>query len=123
MTRALAFACSIVLAFGAEASAACLTQRLLTSRDQTVDTRMRVTSGDPCGYRMQSLSPVHIYAIAQRPSHGTATVEGSRIRYRSRPGFVGNDTFIYALHGHTATGNIPAVWRVRVHVTVVPKSR
>jgi len=84
---------------------------------------MRVTSGDPCGYRMQSLSPVHTYAIAQRPSHGTATVEGSRIRYRSRPGFVGNDTFIYALHGHTATGNIPAVWRVRVHVTVVPKSR
>jgi len=72
----------------------------------------------------RSLSPVHTIAITQRPSSGTATVDVNHVRYRSRPGFVGNDTFTYAMHGrHSALGGSPSVWRVRVHVTVVPKSR
>jgi hypothetical protein len=70
-----------------------------------------------------SLSPIHTFAIAQRPSNGTATINANRVLYRSRPGFVGNDTFTYAMHGHSGLSNNPAVWRVRVHVTVVPKNR
>jgi Bacterial Ig domain len=124
MTKLLGLACLMSVMFAVEASAACSAQRAPTSRNQTVDTRMRVTSGDACGYRLRdSLSPVHTIAIAQRPSNGAATVDVNRVRYRSRPGFVGNDTFTYAMHGHSALSGSPAVWRVRVHVTVVPKSR
>jgi len=124
MTKAFGLACLMSVTFAVEASAACWGQRVPTSRNQTVDTRMRVTSGDPCGFRLRdSLSPVHTIAITQRPSSGTATVDVNRVRYRSRPGFVGNDTFTYAMHGHSALGGSPSVWRVRVHVTVVPKSR
>jgi hypothetical protein len=124
MTKLLGLACLMSVTFAVEAWAACAAQRTPTSPNQTVDTRMRVTSGDPCGYRLRdTLSPVHATVIAQRPSNGTATVDVNRIRYRSRPGFVGNDTFIYAMHGHRALSGSPAVWRVRVHVTVVPKGR
>jgi hypothetical protein len=90
--------------------------------NQTANTRMRVTSGDPCGYRLRhSGGPIHKTVVAQRPAHGTVTVDVNRVRYRSRPGYTGDDAFTFAQHGLRMIDATPVVYTYRVQVTVVPK--
>lgn len=124
MTKTFGLTCIVLLSLGAEASAACAGLRFSGSPDQAVDARLRVTSGDPCGIRMRhSGNPIHSTVIVRRPSNGTATAQVNRVIYRSRVGFVGNDTFTYAMRGHRALNNNPVVYTVQVLVTVYPKKR
>jgi hypothetical protein len=119
--RTLGLACLMLVAWGVEADARCSVPFIRTFDNQAVDGRMTVSSGAACPIKLKySAGPTYSAHIVQRPSQGTATVDGSnRIVYRSRPGFVGSDSFTYARSGEGRGGN--AVRRtVRVAVTVTP---
>jgi hypothetical protein len=121
MTKALGPACLVLLALCAEATARCSVPLIQTLNNQTVDGRMTVTSGAPCSIRLRySAGPTYSAEIVQRPTNGTATVDGgNRIVYRSRAGFVGSDAFTYARRGESVGGNA-VVRTVRVAVFVIP---
>lgn len=122
MTKLMGFVVVILFAWIAEASALCSVPLIREFGNQTVDGRMAVSSGDRCAIRMRSSTgPIHSVEIVQRPANGTVVIEPPhRTIYRSRPGYVGNDSFTYARRGLT-TGGSPVVRTVRVNVTVVPK--
>jgi hypothetical protein len=122
MTKSLGLVCIIILALGAEASARCSVPYIREFNNQTVDGRMTVSSGDRCSIRLRnSTGPTFSAEIVQRPSNGTVIVEAPhRFIYRSRPGYVGNDTFTYARQG-LDTRNNKAVRTVRVQVTVTAR--
>ena len=87
---------------------------------QTVDGHMTVRSGKPCHVNFRSRGPTDRTEIVARPSNGTVTLGAiGRLTYRSRPGFVGSDTFAYARRGLDARNN-PMNARIRVSVTVKP---
>jgi hypothetical protein len=120
-TKALGLACLMLVAGGAEAGARCLVPTIHAINNQTVDGSMTVSSGAPCRIKLKTSSgPTHGAHIVQRPSQGTATIDGRNIIvYRSRSGFVGGDSFTYARTGEGRGGD--AVTRtVRVAVTVTP---
>ena len=121
MNKALGLACLILLALNVEAAARCSVPLIHTFNNQTVDGRMTVTSGAPCSIRLRfSAGPTYSAEVVQRPSNGTATVDGrNRIVYRSRAGFVGNDAFTYARRGESIGGSA-VVRTVRVAVIVIP---
>jgi len=111
--------CLLLMLLSAEALARCSVPYVRTLNNQTVDGRITVSSGDSCFIRLRrSGGPTYSASIVQRPSNGTATVDGqNRIVYRSRAGFSGRDAFTYARHGESIRGN--AVTRtVRIAVSV-----
>jgi len=83
---------------------------------------MTVSSGDRCSIRLRhSSGPTFSAEIVQRPSNGTVVIEAPhRIIYRSRAGYVGNDTFTYARRG-LSTNNAPVVRTVRISVRVTAR--
>jgi hypothetical protein len=119
--RALGLACLTLFALCVEATARCSVPLIPALNNQTVDGHMTVNSGATCRIRLlQSRGPTYSAHIVQRPSHGTATVDSSnRIVYRSSPGYVGRDSFIYARRGESAGGS-PVTRTVRVAVNVTP---
>jgi hypothetical protein len=121
MTRTLAVASLMLMAFSLESALACSVPFIRTVDNQTVDGQMTAKSGRPCSIRLRfTRGPMWTASIVQRPSNGTVSVGGSnRIIYRSRPGFVGNDAFIYARQGQDRY-NSPVTRTVRVAVTVAP---
>jgi len=121
MTKMLVLTCLALMACSAEASARCSVPRIHTFNNQSVDGHMTVSSGARCSIKLKrSRGPTYGAHIVQRASNGTVAVDGSnRIVYRSRAGYVGNDSFTYARTGESRGGD--AVTRtVRVHVTVTP---
>jgi hypothetical protein len=111
----LLFACS------AEANARCSVPYIRTVENQTVQGRMTADSGKPCPIRFKhSSGPTFNVEIVQRPPSGSLRiVEMQRIIYTSRPGFVGQDAFVFARRGLTKVG-IPTVRTIEVSVTVTP---
>ena len=122
MMKALSLAFLLSLAFAAEASARCSVPYIRTFNNQTVDGRMMVSSGDRCSIRLRTSSgPTYSAEIVQRPSNGTVVIEAPhRIIYRSRAGYVGNDTFTYARRGRDIN-NTPVVRTVRISVRVTAR--
>jgi hypothetical protein len=119
LVRKVGLAGLLLMLLSVEATARCSVPYIRTLNNQTVDGRMTVSSGDSCSIRLRrSSGPTYSASIVQRPSNGTATVDGrNRIVYRSRAGFVGSDAFTYARHGESLRGG--AVSRtVRIAVTV-----
>src|SRR6266850_2975960 len=121
MIRVVGFVCFFVAAFIAESADACSVPNGTELANQTTAGRMTVRTGKPCGVRMIfSRGPTYSVEIAQRPRNGTTTVDPPhRIVYRSRPGFVGSDTFTYVRRG-LDTQNNPVVRTVEFAVTVTP---
>jgi len=119
--RALGLAFLILIGTAVESARACVVPFIRTLNNQTVDGSMTVGSGKPCSIVLQrSGGPTDRVEIVQRPSSGTVTIGGgTRVIYRSRPGFVGRDSFVYARHGRD-TGNNPVTRTVRIAVTVTP---
>jgi hypothetical protein len=121
MTKVLGIACLMLIALSVEAAARCSVPVIRTFENQTVDGRMWASSGKPCTIRFLSSSgPIHRVEIVQRPTNGSVQVGGIlSLIYKSRPGFVGSDSFTYARHGLTK-GGAPTTRTVRVAVTVEP---
>jgi hypothetical protein len=122
MLKTLGLAGLMLFAWAAEASARCSVPTFGTLGNQTVDGYMTVSSGDRCTIRLRASSgPTHTAEIVQRPSNGTVVIEPPhRIVYRSRPGYVGNDSFTYARRG-LDTRNNPSVRTVRISVRVTAR--
>ncbi len=119
--RTIALVCLTFIACCAEASARCSGLGVYTFDNQAVDGHMTVNSGAPCAIRLvHSRGPIYGSHIVQRASNGTVTVDGNRIVYRSRAGYVGSDSFTYARTGENMVGD--AVTRtVRIRVTVTAR--
>jgi hypothetical protein len=119
MRRISGLAVVVLLAMSADAAARCSVPMIPTFNNQTVDGRMTLNSGATCAIRLvNSAGPTYSSEIMQRPSQGTLTMGGNnRIIYRSRPGFVGADSFTYARRG-LSTGGAPVVRTVRIAVNV-----
>jgi hypothetical protein len=117
--RIAAFACLVLVAVGTQIASACSVPRIRTLDNQTVDGFMAARSGKPCGIVLRrSPGPIDRAEIAGRPSNGTVQISATnRIVYRSRPGFIGSDSFTYVRRGLDARNS--AVTRtVRIAVTV-----
>jgi hypothetical protein len=111
----------LLIACSAEAKARCSVPYIKTVENQTVQGRMMADSGKPCPIRFKhSSGPTFNVEIVQRPSSGTLrVVEMQRIIYTSRPGFVGQDAFVFARRGLTKVG-VSTVRTIEVSVTVTP---
>jgi hypothetical protein len=121
MAKTPGLACLLLAACSAEAGARCSVPYIQTFENQTVQGRMMADSGKPCRVRFgHSSGPTNSTDIVQRPANGTLRAgEVQALIYTSRPGFVGQDTFVYARRGLTKAG-VPTVRTVRVSVTVTP---
>src|SRR5262245_27878501 len=119
MIKGLGLVCLMLVAGSVEAAARCSVPRISTFHNEIVNGRMTVSSGARCRIKLKhSRGPTYSAHIVERPSHGTATVDsGNRIIYRSRPGFVGSDSFTYARRGETHAG-VPTTRTVRISVNV-----
>jgi hypothetical protein len=109
----------VLLGLGCESASACAPY-VRWVNNQTVDNTMTVRSGKTCSLNFRSKGPTHQTVILVRPSHGTVSVGAvGRVTYRSRPGYVGSDTFTYARRGFDAR-NSPMNATIRIAVTVTP---
>jgi len=105
----------------AGAEARCSVERFSGFPNQVVDARMVVSSGTPCSVKLKrSLGPTYGFHTAERPSHGSVAVGDNRITYRSRPGYVGADSFVFQSRGETRQGN-PNTIAARIRVTVTAR--
>jgi hypothetical protein len=55
--------------------------------------------------------------IASKPANGVATASGYVVTYRSRPRFVGRDSFVFLINGSQGTFHYTSTVRVEVVVT------
>jgi len=112
---------ALLAACSAEANARCSVPYIRTVENQTVQGRMMADSGKPCPIRFKhSSGPTFNVEIVQRPASGTLRIAGmQRIIYTSRPGFVGQDEFVFARRGLTKIG-VPTVRTIEVSVNVTP---
>jgi len=83
-------------------------------------TTSRETDGAPCSFRMTDVGgdrAVFGVEVPVPPKHGTATPAGrATVIYRPRPGFKGEDSFVFELVDKL--GGNPTSARVRVTVMV-----
>lgn len=120
MAKVLGVIGFLFISMAAEPALACWVPWVRTYHNQTVDNTMSVQSGKRCSIVFRSSGPTESHSIAQAPKNGTLSVGSiGRLTYRSRPGFVGNDSFVYVRRGRDMQNN-PSVRTVRIAVTVTP---
>jgi hypothetical protein len=84
-------------------AATCIVPNFKVLDNQTVNGTMYATSGKPCGVILiSSPGPIFNARIITQPSNGRASIQGPRIVYLSRPGYVGDDRFTCARSGMDA---------------------
>jgi hypothetical protein len=100
------------------AEAACVVPRFPFHVNQTSDAYMHVTKGSSCSIIVHAggRSSFSGISISTRPRNGEAGTRSVGVSYRPKPGFVGNDTFTFAVSGQFASGTGTAI--IRVNVTV-----
>jgi hypothetical protein len=99
----------------------CMVPTIHTLDNQTVQGTMYATSGKHCGIiLLRSRGPIHSTRVITQASHGNVSVQGSRLVYVSRPGYVGDDHFVYAKEGFDPM-NRPVTRTVEVTVKVAEK--
>jgi hypothetical protein len=103
---------------GASSAMAC-NGRFTELNNQETGGHMIVQSGVGCGVPLSAFGPVHSQSIVKRPGHGVAGIgSAGLVVYRSRPGYVGSDEFVYIRRG-LDPWNKPITRRVRMTVEVV----
>ncbi len=104
------------------AASSCEVGYLKLIPDVTVTGQMQVVSGKPCGIAIaNSAGGTKSQEITRRASNGKAEIVGFVVRYTSRPGFVGKDSFSYVRHALDATNNRPITLPVNIDVTVTSR--
>ena len=85
--------------------------------NQTTQRDMLVVSGKPCGLVVNSSpGPVNTAHLIAPPSSGHVSIQGARVTYVSRPGYVGEDHFIFSREG--TWRNQRTIWTVDMSVHV-----
>ncbi|MGJ4941316.1 hypothetical protein ACQR1W_12150 [Bradyrhizobium sp. HKCCYLS1011] len=117
--RAIGLSCVLLAALGSQASAAvCVVPKYRTLANQTVQGNMFVASGKRCGVvSLITAGPTFGPRVLQQPAHGRVSIEGRRVVYISRPGYVGEDSFVFARDG-LDTLNKPRTNTIEMHVQV-----
>jgi hypothetical protein len=68
--------------------------------NQTVQGNMFVVSGKRCSIVLvRSPGPVDRVSLVSRPTNGSVLVQGGRLIYTPRSGYLGEDRFVYAREG------------------------
>jgi len=120
MLRIFGIAGFLFFAAGAGQALACWVPWIRTIPGMTMDNSMTVKSGKSCSINFRSAGPTDRHTIAQRPKNGSLQVgDVGRITYRSRAGYVGNDSFVYVRSGRDMSNN-RGDRTVRIAVTVTP---
>jgi hypothetical protein len=96
----------------------CSVRKFRTLDNQTANGNMYAVSGKPCGVTVvSSRGPVHGTRLVTPPGNGHVSIKGNRVIYVSRPGYVGDDRFVYARDGMDAI-NRPITRTVEMSVKV-----
>ena len=100
MIRSLAVVCLLLLASSPALARSCLVPSIRTLDNQTVSGTMYAASGKKCAITVShSRGPIHSAHVVATPRNGSVSIAGDRVTYRSRPGYVGDDRFVYARQG------------------------
>jgi hypothetical protein len=92
------------------------TTRILAN--QTVQRDMFLVSGKRCSLVvLRSLGPIYSARLIAPPRSGRVSIRGGRITYVSRPGYLGDDHFMFAREG-TDPMNRPVTWTIEMNVHV-----
>jgi hypothetical protein len=109
------------LSVPASASRNCHVPFIPTLNNQTVHGTMFAVSGKRCSIDFfRSLGPIHSTRLVANATNGTVSVNGHRVTYLSRPGYIGNDRFVYARQGQS-TSNRPVTRTIDVTVKVAAR--
>ena len=85
--------------------------------NQTTQRQMLVVSGKPCSLVVYSSpGPVNTAHLIAPPSRGHVSIRGARVTYVSRPGYMGDDHFIFSREGLWM--NQRTIWTVEMNVHV-----
>src|SRR5882757_3540449 len=120
MIRFLGICCFCFLAVSnaAQAASGCNVPYIRTLDNQTVQGTMYAVSGKRCSIIVQrSSGPVHTARLVAQAKNGSVSISGGRVIYVSRPGYAGDDRFVYARHGMDSV-NRPISRTVEVNVIV-----
>jgi hypothetical protein len=120
MIRTVGIFCFWLLAISgpALASSQCIVPLIHTLDNQTVQGTMYAASGKRCSIiLLRSGGPIHTTRLVAQASHGSVSVVGNQIVYVSRPGYAGDDHFVYVKQGFD-TANRPIARTVEVNVKV-----
>ena len=115
---AIAFIAFVLLVATEGSAQACYGSPMVTPFGHTSTMTMTVRSGRPCDIAFNSLGPVTSTTVEKRPAHGAVVVDSfGRVIYKSRPNFVGEDSFRYNRRGLDHL-NKPIVTYMQVAVKV-----
>jgi hypothetical protein len=120
MTRVARVLCAWLTIFCSPAFAAapCWVPPTPVLANQTVQRQMLVVSGKPCSMVVvRSGGPTPTAHLIAPPSSGHVSIQGGRVTYVSRPGYLGDDHFIFSREGINEM-NQRAVWTVEMNVHV-----
>jgi hypothetical protein len=96
----------------------CIVPTFRMLSNQTSNATMYATSGKPCGVvLLQAAGPISSARIITQPSNGRVSMQGTRIVYVSRTGYVGDDRFTFARSGMDARSQ-PVTLTVEMSVKV-----
>jgi hypothetical protein len=102
--------------------AACQVDHYNFYHGSEVSTTMYVTSGAQCSidFQISGKSSIDSIAITKQARHGAASWNGSaayaKVRYKSSPGYKGQDEFSFDILGPSQRSSSPASVRVSVEV-------
>ena len=101
MIRAVGLLCVwLSVGCGSALAADCWVPDIRTLDNQTVQGNMFVVSGKRCSIVMiRSPGPIQSLSLVASPSHGNVLVQGGRLIYTPRSGYLGEDHFTYAREG------------------------
>jgi hypothetical protein len=103
---------------GPAVAGSCIVPFIKTLDNQTVFGTMYAASGKSCSITVvRSPGPIFSASVVKQPSNGSVSINGGRVVYLSRPGYVGDDRFVYARQGLDAM-NRPIKRTVDVSVKV-----
>ena len=99
--RGFVAACLVWLAMLSPALARnCVVPSIQTLDNQTVSGAIYVVSGKSCSIILaRSPGPIQSVQLITPPASGKVSISGGRVIYTARPGFVGDDRFVYARRG------------------------
>jgi hypothetical protein len=109
-----------LLAISSQAEAGtCQVDPLPLARKIDAESRMVVSSGTACGMSITLPGAINNIKIMQKPKSGIAGIRGSTVFYVAKPGFKGQDEFVYIYEGAEAYGGEINI-TIRQKVDVVP---
>jgi hypothetical protein len=120
MFKLMGICCFWLLAISdaALASSRCVVPFIRTLDNQTVQGTMYATSGRRCSITLlRSLGPITTTRLVVPAGNGSVSVNGNQLVYVSRPGFAGDDRFVYVRQGMDMV-NRPISRTVEVSVKV-----